>query len=300
MNNVPIMGGYREHINMYPKDVAGVWNTSTQFYKRYLYLQIYSRYKLNIPKSWPLNFFRFWLFQYGSIGVIYTREFGWMAQPYSISKLDPYYQPKVCTVYNQFFNDVKVGAVGINFDIIKILDDYYGLDDLVTRYAERLAQVDKSIEINLMNTNLAILFAAESKNQADDVREAVQKAQEGEPFVSINKEALDGQGLQTFFPGVSSNFITDKLLDAKRTIVDEFLTKIGFNNANTDKRERLNTEEVNSNNEEVKSIAELILENIREGMEKVNAISDLNLSVEFTDLREEGVDEIYPIRDAAA
>lgn len=60
-----------------------------------------------------------------------------------------------------------------------------------------------------------------------------------------------------------------------------FLTAIGIPNANTDKRERLITDEVNSNNIETMTLCDQWLENLQHGCKKVNKMFGLNVSVRF-------------------
>jgi hypothetical protein len=66
-----------------------------------------------------------------------------------------------------------------------------------------------------------------------------------------------------------------------RKIENQFNTEIGIPNANTDKRERLITDEVNSNNTETGLRAEMWLEELKAGVEKTNAMFNLNLSVDW-------------------
>ena len=228
-----------------------------------------------------MDFFRFWLFRYGSIGVIYTKEFGWVAQPYSIDELQLYYNPRKITVYNQFIKKPKTGIIGINAGIIHIMDDYYGLDDIVTKYAEMLAQIDKSINVNLMNCNVTACFEAESKKQAEEVKEAYGDATTGKPLVVVNKDVMNGKQITTLMPNVGNNYIVDKLLTARRCIINAFLTEIGIRNANYEKKERLNSAEVEENNDETKAIITVIYENVKKCMETINAFSGLNLDVEL-------------------
>ena len=69
-------------------------------------------------------------------------------------------------------------------------------------------------------------------------------------------------------------------LDA--VLLAEFDTKIGIPNANTDKRERLNTDEVNANNVETAIIAEGWLNSIRTGFENVKKLyPGVNCSVDW-------------------
>ena len=279
------------HFNIQPSVVKGRANAGVEFYKRLLYTKIYSTLDFILPETWKKNYFRFWLFHVGSIGVIYTNEFGWVAQPYSIIQLDLYYNPKVIQVYNQFITTPKIGAVGVNAGIIKCMDDYWGLDDIVTRYATDLAQCDRSIEVNLMNSNVTAFFKAKNKKDADAIKEAYAKATTGEPFVVVNKEVMDDESIETLLPNMKNNYLVNDLLQSRRGIINAFLTEIGIRNANYDKRERLNSQEVNENNDETSAIISVIYDNIKATMDEVNAISGLNLGVKLHyDYTEEGAD----------
>lgn len=281
---------YIDYWNMQPSQVKARANAGTSYHKRFLYQKIYSTLRFRLPDNWDLNYFRFWLFNYGSISVIYTREFGWICQPYSVTDLNLYYQPKQILVYNQHIKSPKTGVIGINAGIIKILDDYYGLDDIVTRYAEQLSQIDRSINVNLMNCNVTAMFEAETKKQADEVKEAYGKATTGEPLVVISKDVMKGKNITTLIPNVGNNYIVDKLLNARRTIINAFLTEIGIKNANYDKKERLNSQEVEQNTDETSAVISVIFDNIKDCMGKINKISNLNLDVEkrytYNDMQE--------------
>lgn len=280
MNNYPISfedASLREFFAVQPSEVHGVNNLGTDYYKRVLYNKLYSVFEFNIPSTWKINWFRYFLFRLGSIGVIYTKEFGWIAQPYGVEKVDINYNPAQITVSNPNLPEAKTGIIGINAGIIHCFDDFRGFDDIVTRYAVELAQVDKSVDVNLLNCNVAIGAEVSNKKQADEWREAYAKATQGEPFVPINKDLASDSKLNTLMP--QTPFLADKLLQARRTIMNEFLTEIGIKNANYDKRERLNADEVNQNNDETRAIISVVYDNIKTDIEAINRISDLNLSV---------------------
>lgn len=267
--------------NMQPSEVKGRYNNATQYYKRYLYNKVYSTLKFGIPENWDLNYFRYLLFHWGSMAVIYTNEFGWVDQPYSVEKININYNPEIIQVYNQFIKERKTGIVGVNCGIVKIFDDYFGIDDLVTHYAEKLASVDRAVDVNLMNSNVTVLLKANDKKEADTLKTAYAEATTGKPFVAINKSLVDDGEIATFFPGVATNYIADKLLQTRRGIVNEFLTEIGIRNANYDKKERLNSQEVSENNDETSAIISIIFDNIQQSFERINKISGLNLTVEL-------------------
>lgn len=267
------------YFNMQPSSVKGRANAGVEYYKRMLYTKVYSVFQFTLPETWALNYFRFWLFHFGSIAVIYTNEFGWVCQPYSVKKLDLYYNPQVIEVYNQHITTPKTGIVGVNSDIVRLMDDYFGIDDIVTRYAEQLAQCDRSINVNLMNSNVTAYAEVESKKQANDIQEAYGDATTGKPFVVLNKDVLNGKQIGTLMSNVSGNFIADRLHVVRRNIMNAFLTEIGIRNANYDKKERVNSAEVSENNDETRAIVEVMFDNIKSAFDRINEFADLGLDV---------------------
>lgn len=270
---------YMNFTNLKPTDVKGQVNAEVMNYKRELYTMIYSVFNFKIPREWSLAFFRYFLFHAGSIAVLYTKEYGWTCQPYSITELDLYYNPKMILVNNQFFKQEKYGLIGVNAEIVKLLDDRFGLDNIVSRYAYKLAQCDKSIDINLMNSNVALLAQVEDKKQGDTIKEAYSQATQGKPFIAINKEILKGSSIDTMINNVKSTFIANDLQILKRSIINEFLTKVGIKNSNYDKKERLTTSEVEQNNDETRALVDVMYKNIKEAFTKINDLANLDLDV---------------------
>ena len=276
MITAPLSYEAQEIINFFnqqPSRVKGIFNEAAQHYKRLLYFKIYSRYDIKLPDNMPLNWFRFWLFHYGSIATIYTNRFGWLAMPYGIEALDIYYQPKQIIVSSPQFDQPKKGLIGLNSEIIKCFDDYYGFENIVTKYAVMLAACDRSINVNLMCSVVSKVIAAKNKKQADDYKEAYGKATSGEPFVTVLGDGWDGLEIRDLIGDVKSDYISDKIEDLKRCIVNDFLTEIGINNANLAKRERLNSDEVNANNEEVIALPVIALENMQAGCNRLNELA---------------------------
>lgn len=269
------------YFNLQPSQVKGSANRAVLFNKRYLYNKLYSVYQFTLPDHWSMNWFRFWLFQFGSIGVVYSRKYGWIDQPYSIIHLDMEFNPKEILVYNTFIPKEIYGLIGYNAGIIHLMDDYYGLDDLVTYYAELLSQVGRSVNVNLMNANMTLLGKARNKKQAQEIKEAHSKATTGEPLVVVNSEVLSEDDLVTLVPNIKNNYIAGELMETRRSIVNAFLTEIGIRNVSVQKKERLVSNETSENNDETRAIATVIYENIKRDMDMINRISGLSLGVEM-------------------
>jgi len=194
-----------------------------------------------------------------------------------------YWNPKEIVITNSYLSSPKYGVIGVNSGIIKLFDDYGGMDDIVRHYAVKLAQIDRCIDVNLMNANVTKYFEARNKKHAQEIKDLYAQSTQGEPLVIANESLTKGKQIETLYKNIKSDYIVNDLLQSKRTIINEFLTKIGIANANYDKRERLNTDEVNQNNEETKAMINVIYDNIKEGIAEINAISGLGITVELTE-----------------
>lgn len=69
-----------------------------------------------------------------------------------------------------------------------------------------------------------------------------------------------------------------------RKIEQMFATDIGIPNANTDKKERMIVDEVNSNNFETQSRCDMWLMSMQKEFEKANKMFGLNLSVDWRNI----------------
>ena len=109
----------------------------------------------------------------------------------------------------------------------------------------------------------------------------------GEPAVFIDNElknADDTPVWETFTQDLRANYIAGDILDDMRKWELKFDTEIGIPNANTDKRERLLTDEVNANNFETRAKCELWFDEISRGFDetrKMFNISQDELKIEW-------------------
>lgn len=165
-----------------------------------------------------------------------------------------------------------------------------GITLIINVYAEKLAQCDAAIDVGLMNSKVAHVFGARTKREAEALKSMMDEISDGNPavFVKDDIQALADTGF--YKTDVKQNFVVDLIQIEKRKIIEEFLTLFGINNANTDKRERLNSEEVNSNNIELLANTEYWEKNIKNNCDKANKMfPGINLKIEmpFRDAEEE-------------
>lgn len=285
IGNGPVMFFEQElqnYFQLQSSEVKGSLNTETAYYEWALMWLVYYRYKLKIPKNIALNYFRFWLFHYGSIGLIYTNKFGWIAGNYGVSEVDMYYQPRQLTFSNPFLDDVKVGIVGINSCVIKLFDDFSGFKPFIRRTAQKLAACDKAMNVNLMVSSMGKLVGAPNKKTSNTLKEALGDLTFGKPYVVMNSSDLESINVNQLVSELAGEFHADKIQELKRSYVNEFLTLIGVNNANLNKRERLNSDEVNANNDEIQAIPTLVIEdNLAPDLELASKLTGEEFSVEL-------------------
>lgn len=260
-----------------PRDVDGVANASTWYYTRRLLRQLYGRFKFGLPEDWPLDYFMSNLFVGGEICITDTAA-GVIPLRCGHSGINMYNEPTECIIANPVLGEMR-RTIGEDCALVRINPDYSGVMDIINRYAVLLAMCDSSIAVTLMNSKVTFIGMSSSKAQANTMKKMYDKLSMGEPAVFVNGDAVNKENF--WFNNAKQNFVGEEVKRLQRMIQNDFLTEIGLNNANTDKRERLLDSEVNANNEEIKCNVELWLENIREGFRMAKKLYGLDLTVEL-------------------
>lgn len=256
------------------------------YYADYLFKKILSVFDFSsLPDTWAENYFKSVLFGYGFIAVYKDAEYGIIPQNCSLSDTySIFYQPTRVLIANPVLRKSIELKVGEDCEIIKVQPDYRSVLDIVSYYADMLAVSSEAMGMNLLNTKVSYVFMAENKAQAETFKKAYDRLASGDPFVVIDKSLLKEDGTvnwQMFEQNVGQNYIVDRVLNDMKTIEDQFNTKIGIPNANTQKRERLISSEVESNDVDTTALVNLWLDTMRKDIEKVNAKYGLNISVSY-------------------
>ena len=254
------------------------------FFRRYLLQEVFAIYKWTLPPTWDHDYFLYCLFGFGYTCVLNTKEFGVIPQWGTLGGYNVFYRPAYAIITNPLLGSIRAN-VGKECSIIKLMPDYGSIMDLVDHYADKLALTSETIDIDLCNAMVSTVFGAETKTEAEALKKMFDKIRSGNPAVVIGKKFFKEDGTpnwQPFQANVKNTYIVSDLLADFRKIKEAFLTDIGTPNANTDKRERLITDEVNANNVETRTKVELWFESIQRGIEQTKQLfPDLNLSVEY-------------------
>jgi len=110
----------------------------------------------------------------------------------------------------------------------------------------RLYETERTIDTNLIAMKTPILIEGDTKTILT-LKNVYMQYSGNVPFVFGNKQFDISNKLNVL--KTDAPYLIDKLELHKHEIWDECMTYLGINNANTDKKERLITDEVNSNND---------------------------------------------------
>lgn len=296
-------------MNFYPYRFINLYNAArnpstvhckntalVNYYSRYLLQKLISVYQWEgIPDHWAENYFQYVLFCYGHVGIINTDKYGVIPQECGLGGFNVFYQPRYITVANPLLQGLKQPVIGEECEVIKMMPDYGSPMDIISTYADLLALCLETAGTNLLNSKLAYVFTAGSKSMAESFKKLYDNIASGEPAAFLDKELYNEDGTRNwdaFSQNLGQNYITDKILADMKNIEDQFNTMIGIPNANTQKKERLITDEVNANNVDTFSRAALWLETMQRDCLKVNEMfgTDIWVTYRYEQQYEEGGD----------
>ena len=277
-----------EQLNIYnsafnPSGIHSQNTALTRYYQRYLFKKVTGLFEFDIPEEWPINYFKACIFGLGFVAIINTREWGIIPQNCSLSGFDVYYQPKRVVFANPL---IKQSGSPVELwktaGLIKLQPDYMSVMDIVTTYADLMSLCMETAGTNLINSKLSYIFASGSKTAAESFKKLYDQVAGGQPASFIDKDLLTEDGAPnwfTFAQNLGQNYITDRILNDMKSIEAQFDTLVGIPNANTSKRERLITDEVNANNIDTDILSDLWLETMQADIDRVNDMFLLDIKV---------------------
>lgn len=286
MNN----GFNYDFINRYnakirPSTVHSQDNATAWYFRRYLIQKILSVFEFkNIPDTWSKDYFLYTLFLWGFVAVINTDKFGVIPQHCSLFGYDVFYRPTHASIANPLLRGNLKPQIGVDCELVKMQPDYGSCWDIVAYYGDLLALCTESLGVNLVNSKLAYVFACQDKTTAESFKKMYDKINEGNPAVFADRKLFDESGeplWTTFQNNLKQNYVAGDMLNDMLKIDARFCTEIGIPNVNLAKKSGVTDNEVEANNIDTKSKAEIWLETIRDSLNKVNNMFGLDINVDF-------------------
>lgn len=144
-------------------------------------------------------------------------------------------------------------------------------------YARRLYKLDRIIDVNANAQKTPVLVRATEKQRLSLLN--VYNEYDGNAPVIFGDNDLDPTALRA----VTTNapFVADKIYELKTQYWNEALTRLGISNINTQKKERMITDEVSRNQGGVVASRYSRLESRRTAANKINQMFGTNITVEY-------------------
>lgn len=267
----------------------------SRYFQRYLLQKVMSVLEVQgMPEEWDKDYFLYTLLTNGFIAVINTPEYGVIPQHCTLTGRNIFYQPASVLVTNPLLKSPIEARIGEECALIKLQPDYGNVLDIVHYYADLLAITSESIGVNIINSKLAMVFAAEDKASAESFKKMYDNLTAGEPAVFIDKKLKGVEGettWETFIQNLSSNYIGTALLNDLKQIENEFCSTIGIPNSNFEKNAHVLNAEVNANNADTMALLQLWLDTLKVGTNQVRDLFGINLTIGARTQEEEVEDD---------
>lgn len=287
MQAAPYMYDYiNAEVSQHSPSTVHTKNTELQrFFARYLLQKAMSVFKWDLPETWDRDYFLYVLYGIGYIAVLNTDKYGVIPQQCGLDGYNIFYQPKRALVTNPLLKGLRRLEIGTQCTLIKLQPDYGSVMDLVGFYADMMALTAETAGVNLVNSRLSYVFFGKNKNTAESQKKLFDRVASGEPATFVDTALYDVQsGNPSWIPfqqNVGQNYIAGDALADLRKWEMMFDTDVGIPNANTDKKERLISDEVNANNVEVTSKADLWLDQLQKSFAQTSKMFGVKLGVEW-------------------
>lgn len=266
--------GFWEHLKkslgIKPENVHAQYTLRTEYYWWILLNTVKGIFEIECPEKWDKDYMLEALLIKGFFGVTETTA-GVLPLKCGLTGVNCFNRPTKAVFANPVLGNFN-REIDKDCVIVSLHGSGFrrGIVPIINETAEKLASCDGAIDVNLINSKTAHVFGAASKKEAESLKAMMDEISRGEPAVFVQDTIVDKLGTSFFKTDVKQNFVADVIQIEKRKILEEFLTQFGINNANTDKRERLNADEVNSNNMELLVNTQYWYNNLQEACDKVN------------------------------
>ena len=275
-----------------PTQVRGTGSTREEFYEVQLERLAFAMLDIEYNDSvyvWDKDYIREGLLLKGFFTVTKDNNGNLLPLKCGCTGINVFNRPTEVIVANPIIGSFQ-RTIGIDCEVVYLQSKQGGrfrnIRPIITTFAQKLANCDAGIDINLFNSRTPMIFRASSENVAESYKAMYDQIADGQPAVFIDEDM--GKLLQNSDDGTlymikaKENFVADLIQQEKQSIINEFLSNIGINSSNTEKKERLVVDEVNSNNVEIKANIKLWQQNVNDCVDRVNAMfPDAKLKITF-------------------
>lgn len=255
-------------------------------YQRYLYNLAYQMFEWEgLPETIDPIFLEKQLHQRGFISIYKDDMLGYIAAQGTLSgQLNIYNKPvryqATAPQYQKNFplywyglpsgnaNETHGVVIYNNYEVLPTLN-------ILDLYAYTLSEIKETIRINQNAQKTPVILSGNDKTILS-LKQIYNKWEGNIPMI-LADENFDPESIKAINTGAP--YVADKLTTLFNDNWNEAMTMLGQSNANTDKKERLITSEVEANDDQIESSANIYLAPREEACDLLNEYYGLNVSV---------------------
>lgn len=228
----------------------------------------------NLPPSMNARFIEMCLFYNGQAALLYSDEYGYInTMAADGGYINIYGLPTEIQCYSYRFNErrslytVDTGAEK-GEECILVMNNYERVPTsaTVSLFAYRLAEAQRTADVNIKSLRTPILITTDQK-QYFTLKKMYEQYDGNTPAIFADKNIITPDALKAI--KTDSPVLLDDIMNYKVQIWNEFLTFMGLQNL-AEKKERLISSEVDSNNEVINMNLQALLIPRKEACKQFN------------------------------
>lgn len=254
-------------------------NISTGILYTFLRLQEMFKYE-NLPDTIPQKYLEFYLMVNGHCAIIkhegelYACKGGFGGDP------DAYYVPTKYIIANPYLKVDKTFTRGVDCVVMGNDSAYYGLYSLVSKYITLMAENELSMNISVINSRIISLITASTDNEYESAKQYLKDVEDGKLGAMLNAPFFDGIRTQPYANTAQANSIIS-LIEYEQYLKASLFNEIGLNANYNMKRESINSNESQLNDDMLTPLIDNMLRMRQEGIDQINEMFDTDIKVDF-------------------
>ena len=232
-----------------------------------------------LPKTVDVRFMERALFERGYCVFFKDSVLGYLCLNANLGGMFNVYD--IPTTRHIYTTNSQYKATVTDKDSVIIWNNYIHKADFMTTEltALRLSDLQRTIDVNVKGQKTPKVITA-NEQQRLAMKNLYMQWDGNEPFIFGDKTLRNELGIEVL--DTTAPYVTDKLEIQKHQIMNEYLTYLGIENSNTDKKERLVADEVGGGYGYTEMARNSALNARQDACEQINEMfPDLNISVSF-------------------
>ena len=208
---------------------------------------------VNLPESMNARYLEECLYYKGQAALLKDELYGYInTQCASNGYLNIYGLPTSLNCYSYQYNSIRNLYTGLegteDKDCVLVMNNWQRVPTASTieLFCQRLAEAEMTASVNIKAQKTPVLIVVD-ENQRLMMENLYAQYDGNKPFIFGDKNQVGDGVVKSISTG--ADFIADKIMEYKKQIWNEALTFLGVNTLQTEKKERLITDEASSNNE---------------------------------------------------